>query len=245
MEENKAKFTILVVPNNKKRVLTFSISSTMAVLIPVFVGILILVWVSSQALATSKSDKLENELSVATEDLEKTKAENILLQADAEEMQQIIADAQAEIDSIKSAEAENSEENVKKFIPDSFPVAGAVGLPTEYTDENPYRQFSMADGTRVIATADGTVKKVETKDDQNVIEVDHGNGYVSKYTCRGVLTVNEGDSVLRQTTLLIATNKFLPDDALAPAEGEAIVLTYEMEVNGVALDPMTMIEVNG
>lgn len=244
MEENKARFTILVVPNNKKRVLSFAVSSTLAVIVPIFIGLLILVWVYTEVSSASKISNLNNDLLNTQTELDNMKSENILLQADAEDMQQIIADAQTQIETLQNSEAESSEEKIKKFIPDSFPVAGAVGLPTEYSDENPYRQFSMADGTRVIATADGKVKSVTTTDNQNVIEIDHGNGYVSRYTCRGIVTVNEGDSVLRQTTILVATNKFL-DPAEAPAEGEAIVLTYEMEVNGVAMDPMTMIEVNG
>ena len=244
-EENSKRFTLLVVPSNKKRVMEFSMSYTMVALIPVLVGLFIIIWAVTSGRLTSENASLKEQIVTATADKEKAQSESILLQAHIEELDQTIADAQLELNKRNDEVAKNSEEQTKRYIPDSFPVAGAVGVPSEYTDENPYRQFTMGDGTRVIATADGTVKSITSENETNVIEVDHGNGYISKYTCKGILTVNVGDSVLRQTTLLLGTNKTLDDNENAENGQAGIVLTYEVEFNGVSIDPMTMIEVNG
>lgn len=238
MEKNTPHFTVLLVPSDNKRVREFRLTYTTAVLVPVLIVCLILAFVLTYARSSGENENLLIENEKALEDAKTAKDENILLQAEIEELNGLLAKAQTTLDEKNAAEAVLSEENTQKSIPDAFPVAGGVGVPTEYTEQNPFIQFTVGEKTRIIATAAGNVASViETVDGANEIKVDHGNGYVSTYTCKGMAIVNVGDAVIRTSTLILSES----------AEGaeENIVLTYQLEFNGVSIDPMSMIEVNG
>lgn len=238
MEKNTPHFTVLLVPSDNKRVREFRLTYTTAVLVPVLIVCLILAFVLTYARSSGENENLLIENEKALEDAKTAKDENILLQAEIEELNGLLTKAQTTLDEKNAAEAILSEENTKKSIPDAFPVAGGVGVPTEYTEQNPFIQFTVGEKTRIIATAAGNVASVtETVDGANEIKVDHGNGYVSTYTCKGMAIVNVGDAVIRTSTLILSES----------AEGaeENIVLTYQLEFNGVSIDPMSMIEVNG
>ena len=239
MDNKKLHFTVLLVPSDNKRVREFHLTYTLAALVPVLFAIIVLSVVYYCANANEKSAVLEAENKVATEAAQTAENENILLKAEMEELKSLLNEANLALEQKNTAEAENSEKNTKKSIPDAFPVAGGVGVPTVYSEETPFIQFTVGEKTRIVATADGTVSKItDTLDGASEIKVDHGNGYISTYTCKGTLIVSEGDSVIRSSTLILAeSEEVLPDSNL--------VLTYQLEFNGISIDPMSMIEING
>lgn len=58
--------------------------------------------------------------------------------------------------------------------------------------------ITAAAGEQVKATFDGKVKSIDKEDDTyfgTVVEIDHGNGYVTKYKLLDNVSVNVGDSV--------------------------------------------------
>ena len=239
MDNKNSHFTVLLVPSDNKRVREFKITYTFAALIPILFALFIIGMIYLYAKDSERISTLEAEYKIARDEADTAHAENILIAADLEEMQQFVTQAQTTLDEKNAAEAAATETNTKRYIPDAFPVAGSVGVPTLYAEETPYIQFTVGEKTRIIATADGRVTKVsETVDGLNEIVVDHGNGYISKYTCKGVLIVGQSDQIIRGNTLILS-------DSGEENPTENLVLTYELEFNGVSIDPMTMIEVNG
>lgn len=239
MESNKSHFTVLLVPSDNKRVREFKLTYTFAALVPILIAVFIIGLIYMFAKDSEKLSSLEAEYKIVKNDAETAHAENILIAAELEEMQEILSQAQTTLDEKNTAEAAASETNTKRYIPDAFPVAGSVGVPTLYAEETPYIQFTVGEKTRIIATADGRVTKVsETVEGLNEIVVDHGNGYISTYTCKGIPIVGQSDQVIRGNTLILS-------DSGEENPTENLVLTYQLEFNGVSIDPMTMIEVNG
>ena len=86
-------------------------------------------------------------------------------------------------------------------------------------------------GSVVLAAADGVVREVvrSNKGLGNIVEVDHRNGYVTRYALLGDVTVSRGKTVKRGQklgTVGISSTTFAPH------------LHYEVLRNGTVLDPV-------
>lgn len=86
-------------------------------------------------------------------------------------------------------------------------------------------------GTAVLASADGTVSEVvhSRRGLGNQVEIDHGNGYRTRYALLGDITVHPGMRVLRGARIGVVG---ISATALSPH------LHYEVLVGGVPVDPM-------
>jgi len=146
------------------------------------------------------------------------------------------------------------ESNEEEKIPGAYPILGSAQLilpeeapesegagggdtPDENTEaeekEEPAVFFRMGAGCRVVAAGSGRVAAVTFDEDANTtIEIDHGNGYHSFYTGRGVHVLNEGEWAAAGSVLLIPA-----------AEGTEI--TYRITRDGRYIDPMEFMEVDG
>jgi len=118
------------------------------------------------------------------------------------------------------------------FLPTDFPLTGSATME-EVTGDVPMCIFASTGGAMVVATAEGTVIAVNADAEygQNVW-VDHGNGYVTIYRNAGEIKVKQGETVTQGATL------FLIED------GEN-KLGYQMMKDGVYINPMDMLAING
>ena len=86
-------------------------------------------------------------------------------------------------------------------------------------------------GTKVIATADGTVKSVARSDAQkgNYIEIDNSDGYVTRYMHLSDMYVRRGQKIKRGDII-----------ALVGVTGQSFAphLHYEVEYNGKIMNPV-------
>ncbi len=91
--------------------------------------------------------------------------------------------------------------------------------------------FTVAEGSRVFATADGRVEQVLTRNTSsgNTVVIDHGNGYQTRYSHLGKIYVSKGDAVKRGEIIAQSGNSGL---SLAPH------LHYEISRNGMRVDPI-------
>lgn len=88
-----------------------------------------------------------------------------------------------------------------------------------------------AQGSPVKASSDGVVRKVSHsgKGLGNVVEIDHGNGYVTIYAHLGSISVSKGQKVFRGKTIAsvgLSGNSFAPH------------LHYEVLKDGKVMDPV-------
>ncbi len=91
--------------------------------------------------------------------------------------------------------------------------------------------YTVPEGSRVFATADGTVKDVAQRNSTSgqTVVLDHGNGYETTYAHLSKVQVQRGQSVRRGEIIALTGNTGL---SLAPH------LHYEVRHNGMRVDPI-------
>lgn len=91
--------------------------------------------------------------------------------------------------------------------------------------------YTVAEGSSVFATADGTIKEISDKSSTlgKTIIIDHGNGYQTSYSHLLSTLVRRGQKVERGDVIALSGNSGL---SLAPH------LHYEVRFNGLRVDPI-------
>ncbi|MFI3316764.1 MAG: M23 family metallopeptidase [Rikenellaceae bacterium] len=90
--------------------------------------------------------------------------------------------------------------------------------------------YTIPEGTRIFATADGTVKSINTNSTSGKeIILDHGNGYTTAYSHIKSTSVGKGQSVKRGDIIALSGNTGL---SITPH------LHYEVSYNGMRIDPI-------
>lgn len=90
--------------------------------------------------------------------------------------------------------------------------------------------YTIPEGSRVFATADGRVKEISTRSTAGqTIVIDHGNGFETSYSHLGKILVRRSESVQRGDIIALSGNSGL---SLAPH------LHYEVRHNGMRQDPI-------
>ena len=91
--------------------------------------------------------------------------------------------------------------------------------------------YTIAEGSSIFATADGTVKEISDKSSTlgKTIVIDHGNGYKTSYSHLLSTLVRKGQKVQRGDIIALSGNSGL---SLAPH------LHYEVRYNDLRIDPI-------
>ena len=91
--------------------------------------------------------------------------------------------------------------------------------------------YTIPEGSRVFATADGVVRDVATRNSTHglTVVIDHGNGYETSYSHLSKTNVRRGQSVRRGDIIALSGDTGL---SLAPH------LHYEVRYNGRRVDPI-------
>lgn len=91
--------------------------------------------------------------------------------------------------------------------------------------------YTVPEGSRVFATADGTVRNVTLRNSTSgqTVVIDHGNGYETSYSHLGKIEVRRGQRVRRGDIIALSGDTGL---SLAPH------LHYEVRYDGMRVDPI-------
>ncbi|MCM1266837.1 MAG: peptidoglycan DD-metalloendopeptidase family protein [Bacteroidales bacterium] len=177
-------------------------------------------------------------------------AENKTLGDRASSLEETLARKEEQEHELVAAHEEN-------YIPKGFPMSGAAQILEEDTaaqtegeeeeqaaedddtlkveakDEWKERIFVSTEGTKVVATAPGTVKEVRKAEGEvSYVVIDHGNGYVTTYRNLGSPIVEEGGQVVKGMALFLV--------------GEDNTETgYSIRKDDEYVDPLELIEIKG
>lgn len=170
-------------------------------------------------------NKLEEEKELLTTQKQEAEAEIVELNDEIQILSETVNQKiQAESELIAKLESQS--------LPTEFPLTGSATME-EATEGDYMCIFSTSIGTTVVSTANGTVTAINDDVDYgHSIWVDHGNGYITIYKNQGDVTVQEGDSVVKGTTLFIIGE-------------EDLKLGYQMKKDGEYINPMDMLAING
>ncbi|MDE5939808.1 MAG: M23 family metallopeptidase [Lachnospiraceae bacterium] len=190
------------------------------------------------------------------EQLVQMKAENETLTAEKESLAGKISSLEDTLSRKEEQEHELVAAHEETYIPKGFPMSGAAQIKEEDTaadtgeeedededEENTLKVeakeewkeliFVAAEGTKVVATAPGTVKEVrEAEGEVSYVIIDHGNGYVTTYRNLGSPIVEENSQVVKGVALFLV--------------GEDNTETgYSIRKDESYVDPLEMIEIKG
>lgn len=195
-----------------------------------------------------RSAKQVEQIVQLKEENEKLTAENKTLGDRASSLEETLEKKEVQEHELVAAHEEN-------YIPRGFPMSGAAqileedtaaeaegeqaqaadddALKVEAKDEWKERIFVSAEGTKVVATAPGTIKEVrEAEGEVSYVIIDHGNGYVTTYRNLGSPIVEEGSQVLKGVALFLV--------------GEDNTETgYSIRKDEGYVDPLELIEIKG
>lgn len=138
--------------------------------------------------------------------LQEITEENDLLVSENEELQEKVAILSDTVNDKIQQEEERAAEQAQSCIPSGFPLKSTATYNEDETelDGQPIAYFEVAQGTGVIATANGTVSSIAGNSSSGyIIMVDHGNGYFSIYRNGSKPKVSEGDEVTKATELFV------------------------------------------
>ena len=184
------------------------------------------------------------------EQIVQMKAENEKLTADNESLTSKVTSLEQNLSSRTEQEQELVAAHEENYIPRGFPMSGAAQILEEDTaaeaeeadndalkvEANPEWKeliFVSTEGTKVVATAPGTVKETrEAEGEVSYVVIDHGNGYVTTYRNLGSPIVDEGSQVVKGVALFLV--------------GEDNTETgYSIRKDGEYVDPLELIEIKG
>lgn len=199
--------------------------------------------------------RLQEDVSAKQAQIEELTTTNQALVVENEELQ---ASVQV-LSSTVNLQAERQEEAAKLSIPSEFPVNGKVSMlevtqaqidakqqeaanaeegqeVEQLASDEPIMIFTVTDinsGSSVIAAGSGTVTAVEEDPLYGkVVEIDHGNGYVSYYRNAGAAKVAVGDNVTRGTVLFVVG-------------ANNIMIGFQITLDGQYIDPAIVVDIAG
>ena len=199
--------------------------------------------------------RLQEDVSAKQAQIEELTTTNQALVVENEELQ---ASVQV-LSSTVNLQAEREEEAAKLSIPTEFPVNGKVSMlevtqaqidakqqeaanaeegqeVEQLASDKPIMIFTVTDinsGSSVIAAGSGTVTAVEEDPLYGkVVEIDHGNGYVSYYRNAGAAKVAVGDNVTRGTVLFVVG-------------ANNIMIGFQITLDGQYIDPAIVVDIAG
>lgn len=159
-------------------------------------------------------------------------AQNQQAEAQIEELNEQIEILSETVNQKVQAENELMEKLESQSLPTEFPLTGSATME-ETMGEDYMCIFNTSIGTTVVATAKGTVTAINDDVEYgHSVWVDHGNGYITIYRNKGDVTVNEGDAVVKGSTLFVVGE-------------EDLDLGYQMKKDGEYINPMDMLAING
>lgn len=158
------------------------------------------------------------------EQIVQLKEENEALTADNKTLGGKVTSLEENLTRREAQEQELVAAHEENYVPKGFPMSGAAQIKEEDTAADTEEAAQTADdalkveakeewkelifvateGTKVVATAPGTVKETrEAEGEVSYVVIDHGNGYVTTYRNLGSPIVDEGSQVVKGSALFL------------------------------------------
>ena len=243
--KHKETFSVLLIPNTGGKSRQFHVSrfsfrlgvGVLAVLLLAVAGAA--AWTGFQF---TRQENVRRQVTQQKETIETLEAQMQALEqekgtllAELETMQnETASDAQNAAEEGAEAETESSPEK-DTSVPRRYPYTGISTVLSDYSAEQPYLSLNTNLDGNVVATGDGMMVTLESDATYaHIIEVEHNNGYKSRYMCRqeAQTQIQAGAQVQAGDILLTV----LTDDTQ---------LDYQILFEEEAIDPLTVFEAKG
>ncbi len=233
-ESHRLKYTILLIPSNNRTIKQFSLSFDFIIFVTLLVAVVILLLSILVVREATFTQNLRDTIGEQMDTINEQEDEKIVLMGRIEELENTLRDAKVTIDANKTLQQQAAEKETEASIPSAMPLGSSTTIPEFQDGEGKqYIQFTTGYGTKVLATADGTITMcTESEEYGYIVKVDHGNGYESEYMMKCSPQISLGDKVTRGTTIY-------------SADDDNLILTYRVYFNGDRINPMDTIKIDG
>lgn len=242
--KRKESFSVLLIPNTEGKSKQFHVSRSSIRLV---IGALVLICllavgaIAWSSLNFGQQEVLRREAVQQRQRIEELEAERDNLKQEMDtlvaEMETMRSEAGTETDTA-SAEGETAEEPASEkdtSVPRRYPYTGISTVKSNFSTEQPYLSLNTDSGGNVVATGDGMVVVVDSDDTYaHIIEIEHNNGYKTRYMCHQDAEVQlQVGAQVQEGDILMTV---LTDDTQ---------LDYQVEFEGESIDPLTVFEAKG
>lgn len=232
-----SKYTVLLIPDSTDHSKTFELTFDhilRAIVVIVAIGIVLVSLLISSGLKIFRlqnddSDKkVIEDLNLQIEKLNEEKAE---MYDQIVSLTELVAEKQENEKSISAEKAADA-------MPTGYPIEGFALMVQDPTSPEGGTTagrvvFNTIIGTAVVASGDGIVTDITDNESfGKTVVIDHGNGYQSVYRCQGSVKVAVGDAISGSEVIFVITE----EDSL---------FAYEVLKNGMAIEPLDIMDLNG
>ena len=178
-----------------------------------------------QETITELERKLETQQKEAAEEVKGMEETIFSLEKELELLKSTVNLQKAETDDLKT-------QLEVLYAPTLLPLTGAATIE-EVEGEEAMCIFNATEGALVLATASGTVTEViEDPENGYMVTIDHGNGYETIYYNTDAPKVKQGDDIMQGMTIYVI-------------DRSSLKLGYQIRKDGVYVNPMDVIEIDG
>lgn len=237
-EKRLTRFTVMLIPDSTDMTRSFEITFDQLAKWLVSIVAVVLIIVSLLISSAVKNYKLAYGDSGIKAQITQLETENAQLESDKAELNEQLASLNSILEEKHSAEQQAAEAAKAEAVPTGLPLDGTAVLiqdPNAPEGETVKGRvvFTAMEGTAVVSAGSGTISAVSTDVDYgNIVVIDHGNGYVTTYRTTASIRVKQGDTVRKNDVIGVMSEN---DELLA----------YEIEKDGVAIEPLDLMEIAG
>ncbi len=243
--KHKESFSILLISNTGRSgrqfhfsLLTFRLFLIFLLLICITLGCLSYLFMTQRRNMAALKEQLTIQEQLVLQ-LEEEKAaldvERKTLAAENETLHQAIsASVQAREQEEALAETESRAEQDPSF-PSLYPSTDTGMLLRAYSEEQPYLALNTHTEGKVIAAGSGAITAIRSDDTYPIIiEMDHGNGYQTRYMCHQEAELNTEEGAQAKA-----------GDALLTITTDNTQLDYQVLHEGSPIDPLMVLDAKG
>lgn len=247
--KRKPNYEILIIPDvaggNVKK---YNLTWIGRVMIATILAIGLIVWASYIGYTNYHRVRFEQSEEAYRDRIAQLEEDNRELENQVANQENTIHILSTTVNKKVEAEAEYTAEVEEKKIPDGFPLSGTIVLPQQKDEvlmpdglqgqkvTRPLYEFSVENGTLVIATGDGTVSEVSAEATYGYqVVINHENGYETVYRAAAEPNINVGDNIPKGGTIYV----LMGDD------DEGMLLGYQIRYNEEYVDPGTVLKIEG
>ena len=251
--KRKESFSVLLISNTGHNSRQFNISKSCLRLLAVFVLLICIGfgWFTYYYLTGQNNISIaagENENENRTELVEQIAAQEEMIQQLEEEKEDLInqnsaltSENKALLEAAKTnMAADNAEEESKEEVdddsfPSRYPYSEAGVVSVKYSEDHPYISIETQGEGSILATGTGTISKIDSDADYPlIIEIEHGNGYKTRY-----MFVQSAETIHAQG------DQVQIGDVLVELNAENEQLDYQVIFEDEPIDPLIVFEAKG
>lgn len=244
---HKESFSVLLIPNTGGKSRQFHVtrfSFRLCVCLLIFVLLAVAGGAAWTGYQFSRQENVRREMAQQEEKIVALEVEKKALEQEKETLLAQMETLEQEKETVKEEKStadageETEEESAPEkdtSIPRRYPYTGISTVLSNYSAEQQYLSLNTSSDGNVVATGDGMVVTVDSDDTYaHIIEVEHNNGYKTRYMCREEARTQMQVGAQVQAGDILLT--VLTDDTQ---------LDYQVLFEEEAIDPLTVFEAKG